>query len=102
MKTTDPEAFQYRVNYAVQCFLKNIKSRNFDNCFEMFDGDAVVVALMRRAFKNTKLKQAIVKNWRELGPLGFPLSWEETYLKYSHVRDVNALAKELRMKYKTG
>lgn len=97
MKTLNPDNFKYRVNYAAQCFLKDIKSRGFDNCFEMFDGDAVVVALIRRALKNDKLKQAISKNWRELGPLGFPVDWEKLYVKYTNVKDVDILAEKLRM-----
>lgn len=96
MKTLNPDNFKYRVNYAAQCFMKGIHSRAFDNCFEMFDGDAVVVALMRRALKNDKLKQAISKNWRELGPLGFPLDWEKLYFKYSDVKNLNELAEKLR------
>jgi hypothetical protein len=39
----------YRKQYALQCFLKGIDSRSRDNCFEMGDGDEVMVYLMKRA-----------------------------------------------------
>jgi hypothetical protein len=96
MKTLNPNNFKYRVNYTAQCFLKDIKSRAFDNCFEMNDGDAVVVALMRRAFKNYNLKRAISKNWRELGSLGFPVDWEKVYIKYADIENLDELAEKLR------
>ena len=96
MKTIVSDNFKYRVAYAAQCFMRGTRSRNFDNCFEMYDGEAVVVGLMRRAMKNEKLKHAICKNWSELGPMGFPVSWEQSYLKYKDVKDLNNLARSLR------
>lgn len=49
--------FNDRVNYAARVISAGAKNttRNFDNCFEMHDGDAVVSALFRRAQKNSKL-----------------------------------------------
>lgn len=66
------ENFNGRVNYAVKCFLRGTRSsRSMDACFEMFDGDAVVVALVRRARKNPRLHQAIAAQWGGT----FPQSW---------------------------
>ena len=50
--------FAGRVNYAAQVItnLRNT-SRSFDNCFENYDGDVVVAALVRRAEKNVRLRE---------------------------------------------
>ena len=42
-KVYQPEAFAYRVNYAAQCILRGTKTRASETCFEMNDGDAVVI-----------------------------------------------------------
>ena len=88
------DAFAYRVNYAAQCFMKQRESRAFDTCFEMYDGAAVVTALVRRASKNTKLHAAIARQWSE----GFPRDWIATASKYEHLptRKLGELAKDLR------
>lgn len=66
--------FSGRVNYAAQCFMRNIGStRHFDTCFEMYDGDVVVTALVRRCEKNHRLKAAIASQFSGT----FPLSWIE-------------------------
>lgn len=91
-KVYDPEAFSARVNYAAACFMRGTSSRSFDTCFEMWDGDAVVVALVRRASKNEKLYAAIARRWRD----GFPAQWTETANQYAGIRDLSALARELR------
>jgi hypothetical protein len=96
VKTINPDNFKYRVDYAAQCFTKGIQSRSFDNCFEMFDGDAVIVALIRRANKNERLKQAIRRGWSEFGPMGFPVSWENVYNLHKDIKDLVALAKQMR------
>lgn len=45
-----PEAFAERVNFAASYIRAGRNStRRFDTCFEMYDGDAVVTALIRRA-----------------------------------------------------
>ncbi len=72
----DPDAFAQRVNYAAQCIVaggNRTRTRHFDTCFEMCDGDLVVAALIRRAAKNPNLTQAIeqvmgvdgVEHWRQ-------------------------------------
>lgn len=71
--------FQKRVDYAARAFtIGKTDSRKMDNCFEMFDGDAVVAALVRRAEKNPNLHAGIAKAFSS----GFPASWIETAQKY--------------------
>ena len=75
--------FQYRVNFAAGYMVRGItNSRALDNCFEMWDGDLVVTALVRRSMKNRKLWETIAKQWQE----GFPQSWIATATKYAHLR----------------
>lgn len=88
-------AFRARVDYASFAFLEDrTDSRAFDTCFEMWDGDAVVTALVRRAAVVPSLHDAIAKRWAE----GFPQSWRDTAAKYEHVPDEHlpALAAEIR------
>lgn len=68
-------------------------TRSFDTCFEMYDGDAVCVALVRRVQKNpeTELARNI---WRYLSKD----SAEACALKYQHVANLSRLAAELRRK----
>jgi hypothetical protein len=83
MSTTITGGFQYRVNFAAAYMVRGItNSRALDNCFEMWDGDIVVTALVRRAAKNPKLYAAIARQWRD----GFPQSWIDTAAKYAHVK----------------
>lgn len=93
-KANDPNSYQARVNYAAQCFLRGTKSRAFDSCFEMYDGDAVVVALVRRASKNEKLHAAIARDWGGT----FPALWLDTARKYEDIptRQLAALAAQIR------
>ena len=58
MSVYDPDAFKERVAFAARHIGSGRPStRHFDTCFEMSDGDAVAVALVRRvrARPNTKL-----------------------------------------------
>lgn len=58
---TNPENFQARVNYATHCILKGgNKTRKFDTCFEMGDGEAVVTVLVRKANKKEAFNKALV------------------------------------------
>lgn len=62
----DDGEFLRRVNLAAAYMgLGRKSSRKFDSCFEMWDGDAVAVALMRRAEKRPATKLA-VNLWRYL------------------------------------
>lgn len=57
--------FAYRVNLAAAVISRGgLATRSFDNCFEMWDGDAVAVAIYRRAQRNPKLRKHI---WTYLG-----------------------------------
>ena len=52
--------FTDRVNYAARHIVSGRPTtRTFDSCFECFDGEAVVLALCRRAEKNERLRQAL-------------------------------------------
>ena len=65
-KVYENDAFQVRVNLAAGYISKGRnRSRTFDTCFEMHDGDAVATALVRRVDRNphTRLAQNI---WRYL------------------------------------
>ncbi len=57
----DPAARAYRVRYAIARILRN-RLRNegtFRNCFEMEDGDEVVLAILRCGLKDPKLRRAL-------------------------------------------
>lgn len=52
--------FSDRVNYAARYIASGRPTnRTFDGCFECSDGEAVVLALCRRAEKNERLRQAL-------------------------------------------
>ena len=61
MDVYNPERFEERVNYAASVISTGVvpmNGRHFDTCFEMFDGDYVAAALVRRALKNPNTKLA--------------------------------------------
>mgnify|MGYP001159347238 FL=1 len=92
----DKDNFIGRVNYAAQCFIrKTSATRHADTCFEMFDGDAVVTALVRRAQHNPKLYAAIAKQWSG----AFPQGWIDTEARYASwpTRRLSILARDLRI-----
>lgn len=71
--------FTARVNYAAKCITKmSIGGRAFFSCFEMSDGDAVVVALYRRSLKNPKLAANL---WKAL----CQSSGERAVAEWAHV-----------------
>ncbi len=92
--TSFHDDFQYRVNYAAKCIMTGTKSRRSNSCYEMWDGDIVVVALVRRARNNPKLWQAIVKDWGQT----FPQHWLDLETKHrdTATRDLKILAKKIR------
>ena len=60
----DPNAFAARVDLAASYIAAGRSTtRTFDTCFEMNDGDAVAVAVYRRARRNPKLRANL---WRYL------------------------------------
>jgi hypothetical protein len=64
MRTTDDEAFAYRVNFAARVIAEGRPTtRNFDNCFEMWDSDEVATMVYRRSLSNPKIAANI---WRYL------------------------------------
>ena len=98
--------FQYRVDFAANVISRMGRTtRNFDTCFEMYDGQAVAAALMRRAerflpapwlriFRSTSGKNLPMKMMRQrrtsrgLVSQGMRLSCvprvNETRTRYSH------------------
>ena len=102
MSVYNPTAFRERVSYAATCFLRGTHSRARDTCFEMYDGDAVVTALVRRARNNDSLRNAIAKGWGDLKE-GLPVSWVTTAEKYAAIpdRELDILAARLREESKT-
>ncbi len=88
-------AFLARVNFAEKCFRSHqTNTRAMDTCFEMYDGAAVVVALVRRARLDHALYVAIASDWSGR----FPTEWLELETKYSHIptERLGNLARELR------
>lgn len=65
----------------------DIYTRSFDNCFEMYDGDAVVFALMHKAYAEpdrigrSDLTNGIRQMFKSsLNCNGFPTLWEDIAL----------------------
>lgn len=84
------KTFSQRVAYAAKVISKGMPTdRQFDDCFEMWDGSLVVTALVRKAMTDPELFQGIVKQWRG----EFPKSWIETAGKYAHINKAG-IAKE--------
>lgn len=95
MSVYDSERFHERVNYAARCLLAgSTSSRAFDTCFEMFDGDMVVTALVRRAEQQPHLSQAII-DWYSKDEK-FPQTWIDAAAKYVNVTNLAAKAREIR------
>ena len=91
--------FAARVKLAAACLLSNsgIGSRGYDNCFEMGDGDAVVVALDRIADKDWLLRDAINREWKSDQSREM---WRRCCSRYAHVptERLERLAAEQRAK----
>jgi hypothetical protein len=88
-------AFLARVNFAEKCFRNHqTHTRAMDTCFEMYDGAAVVVALVRRARLDHALYVAIASDWSDR----FPAEWLDLETKYSHIptERLANLARQLR------
>ena len=88
-------AFLARVNYAEKCFRnRQTNTRAMDTCFEMYDGAAVVVALVRRALLDRVLYAAVASDWSDR----FPAEWLDLETKYSDIptERLANLARELR------
>lgn len=100
------EDFHGRVNYAIACFRRGrqaTRNRGFDDCFEMYDGDLVVTAIVRRAQADAELYEAIGRAWvgyDDEDPK-FPKDWLATAEKYSNVTNLAGAAREMRARAKT-
>jgi hypothetical protein len=72
-----PKTFSERVNYAARWIASGRPTtRSFDACFECYDGEAVVLALCRRAEKNEKLRHALPKYIAETSIRDVPRRYE--------------------------
>lgn len=67
MTKTITGTLAYRKQYALQCMLKGTNSRARDNCFEMGDGDQVMVYIMRRATEKLPDVTAAMELYRTVG-----------------------------------
>lgn len=64
----DEDGFETRVNFAAKYISEGRRTtRHFDTCFESFDGDYVVEALMRRAVRNKRLRDNLFRYINEAG-----------------------------------
>lgn len=93
-RENDPDNYAGRVNLAALIIGSGREtSRSFDNCFENYDGDAVAVALYRRAQKSPDT--ALARNlWRYLCRESVTACAE----KNAHRTNLAAWARELRAK----
>jgi hypothetical protein len=57
----DSTAHAYRVRYAIANILRDRAPNEgaFKNCFEMEDGDEVILDILRRGLRNAKLRAAL-------------------------------------------
>lgn len=78
-------AFRKRVDYAEKAFLSREDSRDLDNCFEMYDGEFVVVALTRRSAKNSDLMAALRAEFSQVTAADW--SWLRTAEKHKRIPD---------------
>jgi hypothetical protein len=78
--------FKRRVDFAIRVISDgSTTTRQFDSCFEMYDGDYVVAAIMRRAAHNPRLHEALYRrdgNWASSMP-----EWELCAVSLAHVAD---------------
>ncbi len=89
----NPESFAARVNFAAKVIASGANTtRRFDTCFEMFDGDAVCVALYRRSLKNPKLAANLHRY------ISFE-QWEIDKLKDVKTRDLAKAARAERAEH---
>ncbi len=92
-----PENFKQRVDYAAQCILtQETRSREFDSCFEMYDGDLVAAAIVRRCGENPDLHAALA-NWQSGGRSSeLPADWLAAAEKFKSVRNLANQARRVR------
>ena len=72
-----------RVDHAIQCIMHGrTNQRDFDACFEMYDGDEVVSAIIRRAEKNPVIMSAL-ERWSKVQVE----EWKRTALRLKDLTD---------------
>jgi len=81
-----PASFAGRVSYAAEAITRREDSRAFDSCFEMFDGDFVVAALMRRAQTDPQLQAGILRLFIK-APDFEAVPWQATAKALAHLPD---------------
>ena len=92
MSVYDSSAFHERVGHAYRCILSGaIHSRHFDTCFEMWDADAVAVALSRRAETNPVFADALERTMH----VSTNSAWQDSLSVYGDVRNLAALSRQL-------
>jgi hypothetical protein len=92
MSVYDLKAFRERVTHAARAIMSGYRAgfdgfdatqtRAFDTCFEMYDGDAVVTALIRKAEHDPEFKTALTGY---LTPNAE--HWQATAAKYARLKD---------------
>ncbi len=60
-KIYEPEEFGYRLRYAIRTILRDriVDEGLFNTCFEMGDGERIIVTILRRGLKNPRLRIAL-------------------------------------------
>lgn len=86
-------SFRTRVRLAIELLLNDqTNQRAFDNCFEMHDGTAVVLAIAREAQQNPLLASRI-ERFSSIEP---DLPWLAFAAHFAHIRDLDAFAAHCR------
>jgi hypothetical protein len=79
-------SFPGRVALAAQCIRSGdgTGSRAYDNCFEMWDGDYVMLTLVRMAQADQPLAAGIDREWSRSGGLAGKALWAQ---RFAHLSD---------------
>jgi hypothetical protein len=82
--------FKGRVDYvAAVMSRRGNTSRRFDGCFEMYDGSAVLAAIVKRSWKNERLREVLRKYFCQY-------ALQEAQTNAEECEDLDAWAKVLR------
>lgn len=77
-------SFDDRLKYAIGAIFRNEDSRERDNCYEMYDGDQLVTAIVREAEENIQLQNAIMRQWSNVDRwIDHP--WHKTAIKFAGI-----------------
>lgn len=83
LKDASVNSFPGRVRFAAYGIAQRLDSRRFDTCFEMYDGDAVAVALVRIA-RRSEVFRGYLEAW---AGGTFPATMQAAAEKWEHVPD---------------